>query len=313
MNCFLGIDTSNYTTSVSLCCDDGRVVANIRKLLEVKPGERGLRQQDALFQHLRNLPELMERLRNEVPDASVRAVGVSETPRRVEGSYMPVFLAGRVAATSAAASLGVPLYGFSHQEGHIAAAAYGAGCREALGERFLAFHVSGGTTELLLVTRKGPELRAGRLGGTSDLNAGQAIDRTGVALGFGFPAGPHLDSLAIGCKEPPRVGRVSVSGLECSLSGVENRARDMISAGVPEDQIASFVLGYIAMTLRVLTLGARNEYGPLPVLYSGGVTSSAYIRKLLSDIPDAYFSTPEFSADNAAGVAILCRDCFTGV
>lgn len=312
MNCFLGIDTSNYTTSVALCAEDGRVIQSLRKLLEVRPGERGLRQQDALFQHLKNLPVLMESLRNEVPDACIKAVGVSETPRRVEGSYMPVFLAGRAAASSAAASLGVPLYGFSHQEGHIAAASYGAGCREALGERFLAFHVSGGTTELLLATRKGPELRAERIGGTSDLNAGQAIDRTGVAMGFGFPAGPKLDSLAMNCSNPPRIERVSVKGLECSLSGVENRARDMTASRSSKEEIAAYVLDYIALTLRKTALSAREEYGSLPILFSGGVTSSAFIRKRLSDLADAYFSPPEFSADNAAGVAILCRDCFTG-
>ena len=194
----LGLDTSNYTTSVALF--DGERGVNLGCLLEVRPGELGLRQSDALFQHVKRLPQLLEQL--EIGD--IRAVGASTRPRAVEGSYMPCFLAGELAASAAAGVLGAPKYAFSHQAGHVAAALHSAGLDTFWQRAFIAFHVSGGTTEALLVE---PDARCGfairRLAGSLDLKAGQAVDRVGAMLSLPFPAGPSLERAALLSRIPP--------------------------------------------------------------------------------------------------------------
>ena len=177
----LGFDTSNYTTSVAEFHGVGG--ENCSRLLDVKPGELGLRQSDALFAHVRRLPELVDALCGKLPADTVRAVGASTRPRAVEGSYMPCFLAGESQARNLARFLDVPFYPFSHQQGHIAAALWSAGRMELMRQPHLAWHLSGGTTELLLVTPDGKNVRAEKLGGTSDISAGQLIDRTGQLLG----------------------------------------------------------------------------------------------------------------------------------
>ena len=181
----LGIDTSNYTTSAAVF--DGAAGENAGKLLEVRPGELGLRQSDALFQHVKALPERFETLRAGGWLEGIAAVGASTRPRAVEGSYMPCFLAGESQGRTLAAALGVPFFACSHQQGHIAAAAWSAGRLDLLDRPVLAWHLSGGTTELLHVEPDGVNVRATLLGGTSDISAGQLIDRTGVLLGLDFP------------------------------------------------------------------------------------------------------------------------------
>ena len=190
----LGIDTSNYTTSAAVF--DGSGGYNAGRLLEVRPGELGLRQSDALFQHIKHLPGRFAELRAEGWLTGLSAVGASTRPRAVEGSYMPCFLAGEGQGQTLADALGVPFYAVSHQQGHIAAAAWSAGRLELLDRPMLAWHLSGGTTELLYVEPDGVNVRAQCVGGTSDISAGQLIDRTGVLLGLPFPAGKALDVLA---------------------------------------------------------------------------------------------------------------------
>ena len=195
--CFVGFDTSNYTTSVAICDEDGKVLANLKRPLPVAEGQRGLRQSDAVFAHIKNLPELSRELAESLCGYEPIAVGVSSKPRDAEGSYMPCFLSGVAAANSFAAARGIPLYEFSHQSGHIAAALYSAGKLDLLGStRFTAFHVSGGTTEVLLVSTDNGKISEELVAYTADINAGQAIDRVGVEMGLKFPCGAELERLA---------------------------------------------------------------------------------------------------------------------
>ena len=219
----LGIDTSNYTTSVALVTD-GMVVCNIKIPVFVNNGEKGVRQSDAVFSHVKNLPIAMEQLQN-VPMLS--AVGYSGAPRDCEGSYMPCFLTGEAVARSIAKTNAVPALRFSHQAGHVMAALYSAEKEELLAQTFAAFHVSGGTTEMLLVE---PGMKITKIGGTVDLTAGQAIDRIGVMLGLKFPCGPALEELAK--KGKVRRDKICVNGLECNLSGLENKAAQMLKKGI---------------------------------------------------------------------------------
>ncbi|MFA6948088.1 MAG: peptidase M22, partial [Eubacteriales bacterium] len=151
-----------------------------------------------------------------------------------------------------------------------------------------------------------------KLGGTLDLNAGQAVDRVGVKLGLTFPCGAELEKLAAAA-EGERIPRVtpSVHGLDCNLSGVENKAAKLIADGSPASVTAMYTLNYIKYTLGELTKNALAEHPSLPVLYAGGVMSNGYIKKYLGGLCEAYFAQPCYSSDNAAGTALLCAYKFT--
>ena len=309
--CYIGFDTSNYTTSAAICTEDGRVIANCKRPLPVKEGERGLRQSDAVFAHVRNLPSLTEELGRVLAEEGLipLAVGVSTRPRDAEGSYMPCFLAGRAAAGAFAAARDLPIYEFSHQNGHIMAALYSSGEAERLSQApFLAFHVSGGTTEALLVTPKGTDFSVSLVGETDDINAGQAIDRVGVALGLSFPCGRELERLASQYQGKIYRHPVCVREGRCSLSGVENIALRLWKETKDAPAVAAFVFDFVGRTLLAMGEQIEEKQGPMPVLFAGGVMSNQLMRKRLSERFDASFSEPAFSADNAAGVALLCRE-----
>ena len=310
-NCFVGIDTSNYTTSVAVADLDGRIVANLKRPLPVKSGECGLRQSDAVFAHVKNLPDIMAELSTYLSDMTPIAIGVSVTPRDAEGSYMPCFLSGRAAAYSLSASCGAEIFELSHQSGHIMAAAYSSGeADKLLSGRFLAFHVSGGTTEALLVTPRGDGFDVEIVGGTLDLNAGQLIDRTGVMLGLDFPCGAALERLANGFEGKPQKVRVSVKDGYCNLSGIENKARALYESTGDKAATAALVFEAVCDNLIAMTKQIMEKYGDSPVLFAGGVMSNTYMREKLRAKFDAYFSEPAYSADNAAGIALLCRQRF---
>ena len=156
MSRILGIDTSNYTTSAALYDTESGEIFQSKMLLPVKPGEKGIRQSDAVFHHTAQLPQVISSLKEKCGGfTQICAIGVSTRPRSVEGSYMPCFTVGTGTAHVLSEILGVPLLKFSHQEGHIAAALFSSGRTDLLNGRFIAFHVSGGTTEALLVNGSG--------------------------------------------------------------------------------------------------------------------------------------------------------------
>ncbi len=309
----LGIDTSNYTTSLCLADIEGNIKKNIKVPLRVKDGEVGLRQSDAVFLHTRNMPVVFSESEGLIKSSEVLAVGVSERPRDAEGSYMPCFLSGVAVASALSESLGVPLYTNSHQAGHIMAAMYSSGMLDTYrGGRFIAFHVSGGTTEMLLCEKTDDAIMAEIIGETNDLNAGQAIDRCGVMLGMHFPCGREMEELALEYyREHERIGGfgVSVKGMSCNLSGLENLAHKLYGECTDPRHVSAFVLEYIAKTLIKMTDGACECYGDIPLLYGGGVMSNSIIKdRIKKKYKRAFFAAPEFSSDNAAGTALLARE-----
>ncbi len=297
----LGFDTSNYTTSAAWY--DGTRGRNSGRLLEVRPGALGLRQSEALFQHVKRLPEIVEGLLTEAVPGAISAVGASTRPRSVEGSYMPCFLAGESQGRVLAQTLAVPFYAFSHQQGHLAAVLESAKKLELLEKTFLAWHLSGGTTELLLVH---PGLDAEKIGGTEDLSAGQLIDRTGQLLELSFPAGKALDALA-GEEMTLKRGPVKVREMGFSLSGMENKTRQMYASGAAKAETAAFALACVAGAVREATTQALARYGDLPVVFTGGVSANRLLRRVMEPL-GAVFGTPESSTDNAQGIAVLT--CF---
>lgn len=303
MSEYLGLDTSNYTTSAAIYDSATGEIRLKKKLLPVKEGEKGLRQSDALFHHIRQIPEVSEEL---LRTGDICAIGVSTRPRNVEGSYMPCFMAGETVAQSLSAIKNIPLYRTSHQVGHILAALYSCGRLDlALGDKhFIAFHVSGGTTDCLLCEPDHEEvIRCTEISSSLDLKAGQAVDRVGVMLGLRFPCGPELEKLALESTQRYKITPAMRDG-NCSLSGVENICKKMLDDGKPSCDIALYCIKYIESAVIKMTEYALNARGGLPLIYAGGVMSNSVIKESLTKRFEANFAEPSLSSDNACGVAL---------
>ena len=304
----IGFDTSNYRTSVAAVTLDGEILVNHRELLPVSNGERGLRQSDAVFAHIRQLRHSEEALRASLGGRRIAAVAASTRPRDGEESYMPVFQVGFTAGSLLAAALSVPFYETTHQRGHLAAALAGT----ALGneDRLLAVHLSGGTTDLLVMDSE----KVVQIGGSADLHAGQLVDRAGVAMGLPFPSGEELEKLAVRGKSEGLLGcSLDKGDLTCHLSGAETKVQQWIQAGnMPREDIAREIYDLLARTLaRMLKAGAEKT-GLKKALVTGGVAASALLRQLLEErrlktrgCPEIVFGKPEMSGDNAVGVALI--------
>ena len=310
---YVGFDTSNYTTSMAACDEDGHVIANVKMPLSVKEGNRGLRQSDAVFLHVKNFTEMYDKFKAATEGyGELVAVGASDRPRSCEGSYMPCFLVGYTSSLAYAQNSGVPTYTFSHQDGHVMAAVYSASlngldAEVLLQAPFAAFHVSGGTTEMLLVRPDGCGFDVEKLGGTTDLNAGQAIDRMGVKMGIKFPCGPEMEKLAE--KNTSKIPRrkICVKGFDCCLSGLENLSTEIYEKTNSSELASAYVFEYVAETLEKMTENLREMYPDIPIVYAGGVMSNKIIKQKLARMNNTYFAEPQYSADNAVGIALLCR------
>lgn len=295
---YLGIDTSCYTTSAALV-ENGKIISDERIILDVKQGERGLRQSDAVFMHMKNMPKLIEKMSGKLKYAN--AVAVSEKPRRAEKSYMPVFAAGTAFADVIAASLGIPLYKTTHQEGHIAAAVLTGNIDD--GDKFISVHLSGGTSEILLCGRDEAGYSSEIVGKTLDLPAGQLTDRTGVMCGIKFPCGKEMQALAekTDIKLP-----VTVKNTDFCFSGAETAAKRMAEKGVPKEELFYAVFLCIAKTLEKALKNTTALCKTDKIILCGGVAANTYIRDYLKEkFENIYFAETKFSADNAAGVAYI--------
>lgn len=298
----IGFDTSNYTTSIAYF--DGNNGNNCSKLLPVKHGELGLRQSDAVFHHTKSLPELSDRLFSDIDPNAISAIGVSTRPRAVEGSYMPCFMVGVSHAKLLADALHVPLVEVSHQQGHVAAALWGAKRMDLIDQPHLAWHLSGGTTELLYVEPVDKNFSCCRIGGTTDISAGQLIDRTGQLLGLPFPSGRHLDALSLSA-EKTETFKVKCCDSVFSLSGVQNKVQQYRERN-SDAETAAYALRCVSQVIYLATEQARKKYPGLPVVFSGGVASNLTLRQMLAPL-DPVFAPAMYSTDNAMGVAILAH------
>ena len=313
MRCFLGIDTSCYTCSVAIVNENAQLVAETRNMLAVPPGERGLSQSEGVYQHIRKLPALVEHVCTFLKPADLlAAVAVSTAPRDRDDSYMPVFKVGEAVARSIAAVSNLPLFFVSHQVNHILAGRWSAA--GPIGPRFLALHLSGGTTELHEVNcEQGVKLR--KLGGTMDLHAGQFVDRVGVALGLPFPAGSRLEKLALQCTGTNLSIPSRLKDNQISFSGPETQAQRLIQAGNSQAEIARAVFLCIANSIEKLVLPFIKHTGLKDLLIVGGVAGNSIIRtrlckRLMHPAVGArlFFAEPAFSCDNAVGAALwACR------
>lgn len=308
---YIGIDTSNYTTSCAICSEDGIILENYKALLPVKEGENGLRQSDAVFAHVKNFELISSYIKEKHADYEIVAIGYSAYPRDCENSYMPCFLVGKAVAQMISALYNIDIYKFSHQMGHIQAAVYSSDVQ--INEDFIAFHVSGGTTEILHVTPHNNTYLIKQIGGSIDLHAGQAIDRIGVKMGLNFPCGREMEAYAIKNSEKIPPIKSCVNGYECNISGLENLALKLYAKTESISLVSAYVFEFISKTLIKLTENLRKEYINKKIIFAGGVMSNSIIQNNLKNaFKNVYFAKPEFSADNAAGIAILTRKEYLG-
>jgi N6-L-threonylcarbamoyladenine synthase len=223
---------------------------------------------------------------------------------------MPCFSVGQGFGKVLSGAYNSKYYEFSHQAGHVAAAVHSSGHTELIDKEFLAFHVSGGTTEMVLATPTEDGFSVEMLGESADLHAGQAIDRIGVMMGLRFPCGKELEVLAAQNTKKIPSSRISVTDGICHLSGLENLARRLWEETHDAPLVSAFALDFCGRTLKKMTEWFDTEHSDLPIVYGGGVMSNRYLQKVLSKRARTYFAEPQFSADNAAGCALLCMDSY---
>lgn len=304
MSKFIGIDTSNYTSSCAIYNSADDSMISLKKLLPVAQGQLGLRQSEAVFHHTKNLPHLLTELFSEPVDV-IRSVNVSYAPRDAEDSYMPCFSVGEGYAEVLSAVYGAGLNRFSHQAGHIAAALWSTGMNRLIEKEFIAFHVSGGTTDVLYVRPDVEKVFSIEMIASSlDLKAGQAVDRVGGMLNLPFPAGPALDRLACESSRQYKTRPYMKDGC-CSFSGLENKCMNMVDKNENPCDVAKFCIDYVCEAVRCMTKYALSQKGELPVIFAGGVMSNSVISHTLSSEFDCSFAPPQYSSDNAAGTAYL--------
>lgn len=305
---YLGIDTSNYTTSAAIYFPESGGMINCKKLLPVEHNQKGLMQSKALFCHVKQLHEVVSdafsqyyAMGGRIGD--IKAVCVSAKPRNIQGSYMPVFLAGLSTAHSIAAALNIPCYESAHQIGHVLAALYSAKRLDLIHQRFLAFHVSGGTTEALIVTPSESAVIDCEIAAkTLDLNAGQVIDRVGVMMGMDFPCGAQLDAAAAAGSVKNTV-KPTLKGCDCCLSGVQNICEKFYRETGSVNDTSRLAVEHIYAAIDGMTSKILQKYGDMPVVYAGGVMSNSIISQRLTK-KGGIFAKPQFSSDNAAGIAV---------
>jgi N6-L-threonylcarbamoyladenine synthase len=322
----LGIDTSNYTTSVAIVDDEKRIIFDDRIILSVKSGERGLRQNEAIFQHINNISTLIDKAFYDLDKSFIKSVGYSNKPRNLIGSYMPTFNVGTSCANIISKTLNLPLFKFSHQDGHIEAALINQNFQ--YDQSFIAFHISGGTTEILNISNFSNEGFINKIiGGSKDISYGQLIDRVGVMLDFIFPCGSSMEELLINNRKENTnsetlsnnpIGSIKKIHLEnnyVNLSGVENTFQKLISSNkYTKEDIISKLFSIISESLINQILGSIEISGLNKIVLAGGVFSNSYLRKSIENSKinncSFYFGDPNLCSDNAVGIALLSKHCF---
>jgi len=308
---FIGIDTSCYTTSIAVVDSEGNLVGDYREPLPVEKGKIGLRQSNGFFMHVGHLPTLYEKVVCDIDPQSIVAVGVSSQPRYIEDSYMPVFTAGHHFAKTISLSLNTELYTFSHQEGHIEAANWSAVFSD---DRFLAVHLSGGTSEILVVKTNRNRFKAEIVGGAEDISAGKLIDRVGVYMGTDFPAGKILDDSITFDKKRKRGYPTSVKGGKINFSGLENYATKKFDEGSSLNEVAEGLFESVSKSILKAVTYVAHEQNLKTVLFAGGVSSSQYLKAYIKAHNKSQlkfiFSDAKYAVDNAVGIAQMTRKSF---
>lgn len=310
---YMGIDTSNYTTSIAIIDEMDRVVLDLRRVLKVDKGKKGLRQQEAVFQHINNLPELVDTMSKTIDFNDIHSISCSYKPRNIVESYMPVFKVGKGQAVVISRILKTNFYEFSHQEGHIGAGIIYNSLKNS--NRFLGLHISGGTTELLIVNKHNGNFNIEIIGGTLDISVGQLIDRIGVEIGLVFPCGKEMDNISKrGCTLKLNIPISIKNETWFNISGMENYfKRLLINESYSKEDILATIFDVVSSYLLEIIIKGSRIYGINDILITGGVSANSIIREtlkktLINENITSYFPNIQLCTDNAVGIAYLGKE-----
>lgn len=310
---YIGIDTSSYTTSLAVLDDKDRIILNSREILKIKDGQRGLRQQEAVFQHVNNLPDLIGDMIKKIDISKIEVISCSSKPRNKENSYMPVFVVGKGQAFVLSKTIGCSYKEFSHQEGHIASVLLDN--KSIVNNQFLSLHISGGTTELLLVDNKKQNSEIEIIGGTLDLNIGQLIDRIGVEAGLKFPCGKKMDEIAQKGSILDFTILIKIKdNTWFNLSGIENHFKKLIRSELYKiEDIFATLFHIISLFLYKVIVNSSIKYNLNNIVITGGVAANSILREyltmeLIKENIILYFPSIDLCTDNAVGIAYMGKN-----
>ena len=315
----LGIETSCDETAIAVVEDGVRLRSNI------------IASQAALHsQHGGVVPEVASRqhIRDMVPalEASLSETGLGlEDLDLISVTYGPglagSLITGLNTAKALAFSVGIPLVGVNHLEGHIYASWLVAGRpspAEDPGFPLACLVASGGHTDLILMEGHGVYRLVGR---TRDDAAGEAFDKAARILGLGFPGGPEIQRVsggALGKESLPRAWLKDTQ--DFSFSGVKtallHKAQDRGIYPPPgeleredmEREVREMAAAFQDSVVDVMvskTLAAAEKWSARGIILGGGVTANALLRERMlqqSSLP-VLIPPPVLCTDNGAMMA----------
>ncbi len=306
----LGIETSCDETALCVLefdvCGGARVIVeeiSSQVLLHELYG--GVVPELASREHLKNLPLMLDSMKTKggFSLSDLDCIAVTQGP-----GLKGCLLMGLCFAKGLSLSLGVPLIGVNHIEGHALAPMMD---NRELAFPYIALIVSGGHTELQIVRGVGSYELIAR---TLDDAAGEAFDKSANLLGYGYPGGAVLaaaaDSFGPSPIELPLVMRASTgfsfSGLKTAISLLVKRNQaELLANGPIKKELASAIQGAIIKALIYKLAQATHDTGIKTVAITGGVAANQALRKAAGELPGLKIFTPMNShcTDNGAMIA----------
>ena len=298
----LGIETSCDDTGVALYDSEKRelVAHAVHTQAAMHQAYGGVVPELASRDHVRRLVPLTKEVLGKRDLAEIDGIGYTEGP-----GLAGALLVGASFAHALGLSLGVPVIGVHHLEGHLLSPMLSARRPEF---PFLALLVSGGHTQLMRVGGVGDyEL----LGDTQDDAAGEAFDKTAQLLGLGYPGGPALSKLA----ESGKPGRYRLprpmigAGLDFSFSGLKTAVLTLSKNERPEPaDLARAFVDAIVEVLVAKCVRALEMAGLTRLVVAGGVGANKQLRAALDAESrrrgfDVFYPEPELCTDNGAMIA----------
>jgi len=310
----LGIETSCDETSAAVLEGATRLLANVvASQVDLHARYGGVVPELASRRHLERLGPIIDEAleRAGVELAEIDAVAVTCGP-----GLVGALTVGVAAAKTLSFTLGRPLIGVNHLEGHIYASFLE---HPDLVLPALVLIVSGAHTDLVLMSDHGKYEVLGR---TRDDAAGEAFDKVARALGLGYPGGPAVDRVA----QRGRPGAVALPlpfpdehSFDFSFSGLKTavlRVARHLSGGTPVPSpdapwvadVAAAFQGVLVEVLVSKTLRAAKAYRTRSLILAGGVAANSVLRARMADAAGAlglpfYFPALSLCTDNAGMVA----------
>ncbi len=314
----LGIETSCDETAIAVVTDGNRLLSNvIASQVELHSQYGGVVPEVASRQHVRDLVPVLERA---VYDSGLKMADLDVVSVTYGPGLAGSLITGLNAAKAISFSLGVPLIGVNHLEGHIYASWLGKlDPSQDPGFPLACLIASGGHTDLLLMEGHGDYRLLGR---TRDDAAGEAFDKAARILGLGFPGGPEIQRVSHGATSAERLPRAWMGDtLDFSFSGVktallhlaqergiyppENNALGPAETAETVRNLAGAFQESVVDVMSAKLLKMAAKYGAKGLILAGGVAANARLREeitRLSPLP-VIIPEPVLCTDNGAMIA----------